>query len=195
MPKEKEQLKKQKKRKYVIRDWNKLEQEYLLGDYKSITEFFKKKRIPDNGAMRKNTSGWIKKRRKTQEKKSKKIIEKVIEKESSKEANKIISTKDTATKLLEKINTSLEELNKYTSRSTTKTEKTKYDKELGKPTEKTVTEHEEINELISIIDRNGLKQLTSALKDVNDILNNEKNPSGQSSLAKSIEEAWRNRNE
>lgn len=183
-----------RKRKNTLRDWSKLEKEFLTGDYKSVSDFLREKKIENNSCTRRNTLGWSQKNKQKKDLIVAKTVEKVIEKESTKEANKIISTKDTATKLLEKINSSMEELNKYISRTTTKTKTTKYSNNVNKPTQEVTIEKEEINELFSIIDRNGLKQLTSALKDINDILTNN-DPSNATSFANEIEEAWRNRNE
>ncbi len=69
-----------------------------------------------------------------------------------------------------------------------------YDYKLGKPSKETIEENEEIQEFFSIIDRGGIKQLSSALKDVNDILNNGNN-SNENNYLDEIEKAWRVRNE
>ena len=195
MPKKEQKKNSTKTRKYVRRDWKQLEKEYILGDYKSVNDFFKKKKIPNNGTNKKHTTGWSEKKRKKQEKQKNKTIEKVIEKEANKEANKIVSTKDTATKLLEKINESMEELNKYLAKNTHKTKTIEYNVQVGKPSKEIIEETEELREVISLIDRSGLKQLTSALKDVNDVLNGGNDPNASNSFAKSIEEAWSKRNE
>lgn len=182
-------------RKYARRDWNKLEKEFILSDCKSISEFLKKKKIKDDGTTRKHTKGWNIKKREKDEKKKQKTIEKVIEKESNQAAKEIVNTKDTATKLLTKINDSIEELNKYFSRNTRKTKTVTYDYKVGKPNKEVIDEKEEINEFISIIDRSRLKQLTSALKDVNEVLNGTNSQGDSKSFATEIEKAWRNRNE
>ena len=39
-------------------DWKKLEKEYILGDYKSVSSFLKDKGINNNGTTRKHTLGW-----------------------------------------------------------------------------------------------------------------------------------------
>lgn len=184
-----------KKKKYVRRDWKQLEKEFLLGDYKSLTAFFKEKGISKNKSSNKMTKTWLEKKQQKETLKTSKIVEKVIEKEANKEANKIVSTKDTATKLLEKINESMEELNKYLAKNTRKTKTIEYNVQVGKPSKEIIDETEELREVISLIDRSGLKQLTSALKDVNDVLNGGNDPNASNSFAKSIEEAWSKRNE
>lgn len=176
-------------------NWQKLEKEYILGDYKSLSAFLKEKKIPNNGSTKKSTKGWKDKKVLKEKEKSTKTIEKTIEKEAEKEAQKIINTKNTAEKLLIKINESIEELNKYFSKNTTKTKTIKYDYKVGKPSKEIIEETEVINEFMSIIDRGGLKQLTSALKDINEILNNNNSQNSSETFADEIEKAWRNRNE
>lgn len=195
MPKKEQKKTSTKARKYVRRDWKQLEKEFLLSEYKTITDFFIAKKIPDNARTRINAKGWTKKKKENCKKRVEKTIEKVIEKEANKEANKIVSTKDTATKLLEKINESMEELNKYLAKNTRKTKTIEYNLQVGKPKKEIIDETEELREVISLIDRSGLKQLTSALKDVNDVLNGGNDPNASNSFAKSIEEAWSKRNE
>jgi hypothetical protein len=151
-------------------NWQELEKEYILGDYKNVTVFLKEKNIPNNGSTRKQTTGWGDKKRQKQEKVKTKTIQKVIEKTSTQDSNKILNIKDTAEELLKKINTSIEELDRYIAKTTTKTKKVKYDYKAMKPEEEVTTEENVINEYKAIIDRNGLKQLTSALKDINDII-------------------------
>ncbi len=156
-------------------DWSNLEKEYILSDYKSVSAFLKNKGIPNNGSTKKSTKGWKEKKVQKEYQKSTKTIEKVIEKEAERDSEQIVNTKDTAKQLLIKINESIEELNKYIVKSKVKTKAVKYDYKVGKAKEEIVTEKEELNELSSIIDKAGLKSLASALKDIDDILE-EKNP-------------------
>lgn len=156
-------------------NWQELKKEYVLGNYKSVSEFLKIKDIPNNGSSRKQTSGWSEEKRQKQDQKNTKTIEKVIEKESTRDANIVISVQNTANELLKKIYSAIEELNRYTAKNTKKTKVVEYDYTVGKPSKETTEEEEKITEYYSIIDRNGLKQLTSALKDVNDIVNRNDN--------------------
>lgn len=125
-------------------DWIALEKEYVLGDYKTVSAFLKYKDIPINGSTKKSTKGWKEKKVLVEEKKSTKIIEKVIEKESTKEAKKIININDVANNLLKKVMEATEQLNIHVDM-------------FG-------------NEHKSIIDRSDIKKLTSALKDLSDII-------------------------
>ncbi len=128
-------------------NWKQLEREYILSDYKTVAGFIKSKGIPNNGSTKKRVSGWKSKKVLKDEKKSAKIIEKVIEKESEKSANQIVQITDVANKLLEKVAIATDELNKSTD-------------VFGKL------------HTSQIVDRVELKKLTSALKDLNDILGN-----------------------
>lgn len=130
-------------------NWKALEKEYLLGDYKSINAFLKEKNIPINGNSKKAIKGWKEKKAQKEDIKSTKIIEKVIEKQAEKEANEIVSVNHVADKLLKKILEATDEIN------------IQMDMFGGL--------HE------GIVDRVALKKLTSALKDIDDILKNKNN--------------------
>lgn len=172
-------------------DWKQLEKEYILGNYKSVSSFLKDKEIPINGSTKKSTKGWKNKKVLKEEQKSTKVIEKVLEKESEKEANKIIRVKDVANDLLSKIVQANDELNMHIARNKKKTKTVEYDYKCNKPSKETMNEEEEIKSYIDIIDRKGLKELTSALKDLNDILTN-KSEEGNNvqSLAETIQKAY-----
>lgn len=125
-------------------DWTQLEKEYLLGEYNSVSAFLKKKEIPNNGSTRNKTKGWKDKKQDKQDKIKTKTVQKVIEKQTEIDANVIVKVNDVANKLLEKIMSATNELNKNTDM-------------FGN-----------IHE--SIINRSDIKKLTSALKDIKDVL-------------------------
>lgn len=172
-------------------DWKQLEKEYILSDYKSVSSFLKDKGISINGSTKKSTKGWKNKKVLKEEQKSTKVIEKVLEKESEREANKIIQVKDVANDLLSKIVQANDELNMHIARNKKKTKTVEYNYDMCKPSKETINEEEEIKSYIDIIDRKGLKELTSALKDLNDILTN-KSEEGNNvqSLAETIQKAY-----
>lgn len=151
-------------------DWKQLEKEYILSDYKSVSAFFKDKAIKNNGSNRKQTSGWNEKKRQKQDKNKTKVIEKVIEKESEKEAQQIVDMKSIANDLALNIIKANNQLETYIIKNKKKTKTVKYDYKVGKPQEETTTEKEEIKTMDGIIDRQGLKLLASALRDLNDII-------------------------
>ena len=172
-------------------DWKQLEKEYILSEYKSVKEFLRSKSIKSTGNTNKQTKGWAEKKATKEQQKSNKIVEKVIEKQSEKEANKIIQVKDVANDLLSKIVQANDELNMHIARNKKKTKTVEYDYKCNKPSKEIINEEEEIKSYIDIIDRKGLKELTSALKDLNDILTNksEEGNNGQS-LAETIQKAY-----
>ena len=59
---------------------------------------------------------------------------------------------------------------KYIVKNKKKTKTVVYDYKVGKPEKETINEDEHIEVLDGIVDRQGLKMLASALKDLNDIL-------------------------
>ena len=155
-------------------DWKQLEKEYILSDYKTVAEFLKDKNISRNGSTQKNTKGWNEKKVNKELKKSEKVIEKVIEKESEKEAQQIANIKSIANDLALTIIKANNQLETYIVKNKKKTKKVKYDYKVSKPSEEEITEKEEIETMEGIIDRQGLKMLTSALKDLNEIIGENK---------------------
>ncbi len=125
-------------------DWKQLEKEYILSNYKTVADFLKSKNISRNGSTQKNTKGWNEKKVNKELKKSEKVIEKVIEKESEKEAQQIVDLKAIANDLALNV--------------------LKANKELHIHMDMFGGQHE------GIVDAGRLKKLTSALKDLNDIL-------------------------
>lgn len=130
-------------------DWNNLEKEYITGKYKTVKSFLKDKGIPYNGNTNKATKGWKEKKVTAEKKKSAKTIEKIIEKQAEKDANEIVTISSVADLLLKKVYDAVKELNIHADM-------------FGNQNE-------------SIIDRGDLKKLTSALKDIDDILKDKKN--------------------
>ena len=151
-------------------DWKQLEKEYILGEEKSISEFLQNRGIKDNAYIRRTTKGWKEKKSQNSHKKVIKTIEKVTEKESEQEAQQIVNVKNVANDLLQKIVQANNELNMHLARNKKKTKTVEYDYKTNKPKKEITQEDEEIKSYIDIIDRKGLKELTSALKDLNDIL-------------------------
>ena len=155
-------------------DWKQLEKEYILSDYKSVSAFLKDKDIKNNGTTRKYTSVWKDKKRQKEDKKKTKTIEKVTEKEAEKEAQRIINIKSIANDLALNIIKANSQLETYIVKNKKKTKKVKYDYKVSKPSEEEITEKEEIETMEGIVDRQGLKMLASALKDLNEIIGDNK---------------------
>ncbi len=149
-------------------DWIALEKEYILSDYKSVSSFLKEKGINNNGTTRKRTSGWKDKKRQKEDKKKTKTVEKVIEKQSTEDAKTIVKLNDVAEELLKKVMEATNQLNIHVDM-------------FG-------------NKHTSIIDRNDVKKLTSALKDLKDIIpqkqEDEEDNSFMEALNGKVEEIW-----
>ncbi len=175
-------------------DWIALEKEYILSDYKSVSAFLKEKGINNNGTTRKYTSGWKDKKRQKEDEKATKIIEKVIEKESTEDAKTIIKINDVANNLLTKIVQASNELNNHIARNKKKAKIIEYDSKLGKISKEIISEKEEVTSYTDIIDRKGLKELTSALKDLQDIIpqkqEDEEDNSFIEALNGKVEDIW-----
>lgn len=148
-------------------NWANLKKEYVLSDCRSIKSFLESKGMQYNGNAKKKTQGWSEIKVKKEEQKSVKIIEKVINKTAEEEAKKIIKVNDVANSLLAKLMEATNELN--------------------------TTPDMFGNTHEGIVDRNSIKKLTSALKDISEILDGRE--SGDGSFASEIEKAWRTRND
>ena len=155
-------------------DWKQLEKEYILGDYKSVSAFLKEKGISRNKTTNTQTKEWSIKKHQKDIKKTSKTIEKVTEKEAEKEAQQIVNIKAIANDLALNIIKANSQLETYIVKSKKKTKTVKYDYIVGKPKEEETTENEEIETMKGIIDRQGLKMLASALKDLNEIIGDDK---------------------
>lgn len=125
-------------------DWIALEKEYILSDYKSVSAFLKDKEIPNNSRNRNNTKGWKEKKWQKSDKTVAKTIEKIIEKQSNEDAKTIVKINDVANELLKKVMEATGQLNIHMDM-------------FGK-------QHK------GIVDRSDIKKLTSALKDLQDII-------------------------
>lgn len=155
-------------------DWKQLEKEYISENYKSINAFLKEKGISRNKTTNTQTKEWNIKKHQKDIKKTSKTIEKVIEKEAEKEAQQIVDIKSIANDLALNIIKANSQLETYLVKNKKKTKKVKYDYKANKPSEEEIIENEEIETKQGIIDRQGLKMLASALKDLNEIIGNDK---------------------
>lgn len=176
-------------------DWKQLEKEYILSDCKSVNAFLKSKGISRNKTSNTQTKEWNIKKHQRSIQKTSKIIEKVTEKESQKDAEKILQIKDVANELLKKIIKANSELNMHIAKNKKKTKTVEFDYTTNKPKKETTYEDEEIKSYIDIIDRQGLKMLTSALKDLNDIIapkeeDNDEDNSFIEALKGKTEDVW-----
>ena len=140
-------------------DWENLEKEYILGNYKSVSAFLKEKGVPNNGSTRKQTSGWKDKKKDKEDKIKTITVQKTIEKQSEIDSEKAVKINDVANKLLVKIMNATDEINKN------------------------MDMFGNIHE--GIVNRADIKKLTSALKDINDIISSN---SGNKEIEEKLDE-------
>lgn len=155
-------------------NWKELEKEYILSDYKSVSAFLKEKGISRNKTTNTQTKEWNIKKHQKDIKKTSKTIDKVTEKESEKEAQQIVDIKSIANDLALNIIKANSQLETYIVKDKKKTKKVKYNYKIGKPSEEETTEEESLKTIEGIVDRQGIKMLASALKDLNEILADKK---------------------
>lgn len=172
-------------------DWIALEEEYILSECVTISEFLKKKGITDNGTNRKYTTGWNEKKRENREKRKIKTIEEVTKKKSKEDAKKILKIGDVAEKLLSNILKATEQLEEYMVSDEQRYKSVKRDKD-GKYVE-IIQSKKQLTKQKGLIDRKGIKELTSALRDIKEITSDSNGNEGSQSLADAIQEAYENK--
>ena len=148
-------------------DWQAIKTEYIT------TQTSYRKLAQKHGVSyqaichRSKEEGWIALR----EQHMNKTVTKAIDKISSKKADKMARIDDLADKLLEKLEQAITELDLQLYKHTDKTKVIEYNNDLrpDKPTKETIHEEEKLLEAKSIVDRQGLKQIASALKDIKEV--------------------------
>ena len=148
-------------------DWQAIKTEYITTDT-SYRKLAQKHGVSYQAIChRSKEEGWIADR----EQHTNKTVSKAIDKISSKKVDKMARIDKLTDKLLDKLEQAIEELDLQLAKHTDKTKIIEYDNELrpDKPTREVVHEEEKLLEVKSIIDRQGLKQIASALKDIKEV--------------------------
>lgn len=148
-------------------DWQAIKTEYITTDT-SYRKLAQKHGVNYQAIChRSKEEGWIAQR----EQYRNNTITKTLEKISSKKADKMARIDDLADKLLEKLEQAITELDLQLYKHTDKTKVIEYNNDLrpDKPTKETIHEEEKLLEAKSIVDRQGLKQIASALKDIKEV--------------------------
>ena len=148
-------------------DWKTIETEYVTTDisHRQLAEKY--------GIGRSRLSQYASKE-KWKEKRDKhraNIVAKTIEKIGKKQVDKMARIDKLADKLLEKLEKAVSQLDMQLVKHTDKTKTIEYGncRRPDKPTREVVHEEEKVLEVSSIIDRQGLKQISSALKDIKEV--------------------------
>lgn len=150
-------------------DWIKIKNEYITTNI-SQRKLAEKYKVSASTLMQKaNRENWAKENKQTVSKIEARMKQKAIEKIADKEVNRIARIGTLADRLSDKLEQAIEELDRAMVTHKTKTKTIEYDNEFPKPTKEVIEEEEQLIEISSIIDKAGLKQLASALKDIKDI--------------------------
>ena len=148
-------------------DWQAIKTEYITTDT-SYRKLAQKHGVSYQAIChRSKDEDWIGKR----EQHMNKTVSKAVDKIGSKKADKMARIDDLADKLLDKLEQAITELDLQLAKHTDKTKVIEYNYDLvpGKPTKETLHEEEKLLEFKSIVDRQGLKQIASALKDIKEV--------------------------
>lgn len=114
---------------------------------------------------------WTELRKTHRHKFSTKLAQKTVDTQVNKEIDRISRISSIADRLIDKMERAIDELDRaiVSNKKKTKIVEYNHDVAIGKPTKEVIEETETLVEVTSIIDRAGLKQLSSALKDLKDI--------------------------
>ena len=148
-------------------DWQAIKTEYITTDtsYRKLAQKYgiHYKVISDRGKDEK----WVELRSQHRDK----TLTKTLDKISTKQADKMARIDQLTDKLLDKLEQAISELDLQLYKHTDKTKVIEYNNDLrpDKPTKETIHEEEKLLEAKSIIDRQGLKQIASALRDIKEV--------------------------
>lgn len=148
-------------------DWLKIKTEYITNpkaSYRNLSEKYGVSRT--NLERRAKKEGWVERRRQT----SGKMVARAVSEYEKKQAKKMVDIDRIANKLLRKIEQAVDEIDMQivTMVEKTKTVEYKDSRSPGKPTKETINEKTILSEVHTLIDRQGLRVLASALRDLKD---------------------------
>lgn len=148
-------------------DWNEIKTEYITTDtsYRKLAEKYGLNRTLI--ASRGKTEQWPTLRSQHRDK----TLSKALDKIASKQAQKMARFDAVAEKLLQKLERAVEELDIQIVRESEKIKQIEYNNadRPDKPTKEVIHEKETVQSMASIIDRQGLKQIASALRDLKEV--------------------------
>ena len=148
-------------------DWKAIKTEYITTQtsYRKLAQKYgiHYKVISERGKDEK----WVELRSQYQDK----TLTKTLDKISDKQSDKMARIDQLTDKLLDKLEQAIEELDLQLAKHTDKTKTIEYKNDLrpDKPTREVVHEEEKLLEVKSIVDRQGLKQIASALRDIKEV--------------------------
>ena len=145
-------------------NWLEIKTEYITTDisYRKLADKYgvHYKVIADRG----KAEGWVALRSQHRDK----TLTKTLDKISTKQASKLARIDTLTDKLLDKVERAIEELDLQMFKHVDKTKEIEYNnpERPDKPTKEIIHEEEKYQEARTIVDRAGLKQIASALRDI-----------------------------
>ena len=148
-------------------DWSKIKTEYITTNI-SYRELSEKYGISlRNLGERASKEKWVELRQQKRDK----ITTKIVDADIKKQVDRYARMLDLTDKLMDRIEQSIKELDMHMATKTHKTKTIEYNnfERPDKPTKEVVDEIEEVIAYQSIVDKLGLKQVASALRDLKEI--------------------------
>lgn len=148
-------------------DWKKIKTEYITTNtsYRKLAEKYgvHYKVISERGKAEK----WVELRSQHRDKTFTKAMEQI----SDRQADQMARIHGLADQLLDKLEQAIAELDLQLFKQVDKTKEIEYNnpQRADKPTKEIIHEEEKLLEVKSIVDRNGLKQIAAALKDIKEV--------------------------
>ena len=148
-------------------DWKKIKTEYITTDtsYRKLAQKYgvHYKVISERGKAEK----WVELRAQHRDK----TLTKAVERISDRQADQMARIHGLADQLLDKVEQAIAELDLQLFKQVDKTKEIEYNnpQRADKPTKEIIHEEEKLLEVKSIVDRNGLKQIAAALKDIKEV--------------------------
>ena len=148
-------------------DWQKIKTEYITTttSYRKLAQKYgvHYKVISERG----KDEGWVELRSQHRDK----TLTKALDKISDHQSDKMARIDQLTDRLLEKVERAIEELDMQLYKHTDKTKVIEYnnDRRPDRPTKEIVHEEEKLLEVKTIVDRQGLKQIASALRDIKEV--------------------------
>lgn len=150
-------------------DWSKIRLEYVTKNKITYRELCEKYGCSMSVlTKRASEEKWTEERKKQRKRVETKTKEKVADREAEKNAKQLVTCKDLAEDLLEKLSQAIDELNIHLLKISEKDSFTKEDAKKGMVD--VVIRKEKLKKAKSIIKTDDIKKLSAALKDINDIL-------------------------
>lgn len=148
-------------------DWQSIKTEYITTStsYRKLADKYGLSESYISG--RAAAEGWVALRRQHRDK----TITKTLNRISTRQADKMARIDQLSDRLLDKLEQAIGELDVQLRKQVEKTKQIEYNNEdcPGKPTKEVIHEEEKIVDYKTIVDRQGLKQITAALRDIKEV--------------------------